>query len=159
MLGRSAEGAWRSEVRAEDVDLGDDGVVRVMQRDQLVALVGKRSPGPGEIGTHRFLAVIDIAGGDELVAWMPNVAIVASKSQAFSDVRCSCTTASRCARRSLPGAATPDAPARSSQRGSRRCASRSSRPLQDRRGALRVPLPSMQTEYAMARVGVACAFA
>ena len=50
---RRRERAQRSEVRPEDVDLDDHGVVGVVQRDELVALVGKGSSGLGEVATNR----------------------------------------------------------------------------------------------------------
>src|SRR6185312_17359702 len=36
--------------------------------DQLVALVGKRTAGLLVVGAHSRLAVVDVAGGDDLVA-------------------------------------------------------------------------------------------
>jgi hypothetical protein len=58
------ERAQRSEVRAEHVDLGDDRVVGVVERDQLVALVGERPAALGEVAANRLLAVVDITGRD-----------------------------------------------------------------------------------------------
>ena len=62
-----------AEVRgaSQQVELGDDRVVGVMQRDEFVALIRKRSATLGEIGTHRLFTVIYIARRDELIARVP----------------------------------------------------------------------------------------
>ena len=53
---------------AEQIELGDDRVLGVMQCDELVALVWKRGAGLGEVPTNLRLAVVDVARGDDLVA-------------------------------------------------------------------------------------------
>ena len=50
------------------VELGDHRVVGVVQRDQLVALVGERRAALLEVRRDRRLAVVHVAGRDELVA-------------------------------------------------------------------------------------------
>jgi hypothetical protein len=97
---RRRQRAQRSEVRPGDVDLDDDGVVGVVQGDELVALIGKGSSGLGEVAANRLLAVIDIAGGDELVARMPEGGDRRVEVMRVLRTRCSRTTASRRARRS-----------------------------------------------------------
>jgi hypothetical protein len=49
-------------------ELGDHRVVGVVQRDQLVALVGERGARLVEVALDRLGAVVDLAGRDDLVA-------------------------------------------------------------------------------------------
>ena len=49
-------------------ELDDHGVVGVMQRDELVALVRERGAGGAEVLPHLLLAVEDLPRGDDLVA-------------------------------------------------------------------------------------------
>ena len=58
----------RPEVGAEQVELDDDGVVAVVQGDELVALIGERRARPPEVLAHLVLAVEHLTGADELVA-------------------------------------------------------------------------------------------
>ena len=60
--------AKRSEVRALQVELDDHRVIGVVQRDQLVALVGERRARLLEVARHLALPVVYVAGGDDLVA-------------------------------------------------------------------------------------------
>jgi hypothetical protein len=57
-------------VRALQVELRYDGIVGVMERDQLVALVGERRARLLEIARDRHLAVMHVARRDDLVARM-----------------------------------------------------------------------------------------
>src|SRR5439155_20352754 len=50
--------------------LGQHRVVGVVHLDELVALVRERRARLLEIAVDRFLAVVDLAGGDQLVAWV-----------------------------------------------------------------------------------------
>ena len=58
------------EVRAEQGELDDHAVVDVMQRDELVALVGECRARLGEVAPHLLLPVKHLPGGDDLVARM-----------------------------------------------------------------------------------------
>ena len=82
------ERAQRAEVRAEQVELDDHRVVGVVQRDELVALVGERAAALGEVGAHRLLAVVDVAGRDELVARVPERRRSWCRSRARSPTPC-----------------------------------------------------------------------
>ena len=53
---------------AEQVELDDDGVVGVMDDVDDVALVGECGARGGVVAADRFLAVVHLAGGDQLVA-------------------------------------------------------------------------------------------
>jgi hypothetical protein len=56
-------------VRSEEVELGDDGVVVAdVHPDVLVALVRERSALGAVVRQHGLFAVVDLAGGDDLVA-------------------------------------------------------------------------------------------
>src|SRR5439155_13127012 len=57
-----------AEVRSLQVELDDHGAVRVMHPDQLVALVRERRARLGEVARDLVLAVVDVAGRDDLVA-------------------------------------------------------------------------------------------
>ena len=59
-----------AEVGAEQVELGDHRVVRVVQRDQLVALVGEGGARLREVAHHLLGPVVHLARGDDLVARM-----------------------------------------------------------------------------------------
>jgi hypothetical protein len=49
------------------VELGDDRAVGVVQRDQLVALVGERRARLSEVGHDLLRPVVHVAGRDDLV--------------------------------------------------------------------------------------------
>ena len=55
-------------VRAAEPELDDHGVVGVVQRDQLIALVWEGRSGLVEVPAHLGFAVVDLAGRDDLVA-------------------------------------------------------------------------------------------
>ena len=55
-------------MRAEEVELDDHGVVGVVELDQAVALIGERAARLLEVRADGLLAVIYIAGRDDLVA-------------------------------------------------------------------------------------------
>src|SRR5258708_14180090 len=55
---------------AEHVELDDDGVVGVIHRDELVALVRESAAALGKVPADLRFAVEDVARGDELVARM-----------------------------------------------------------------------------------------
>jgi hypothetical protein len=57
-------------VRAVEVRLDDHRIVRVVHRDQLVALIRERSPGVLEVARDLTRAVVDVARADQLVARM-----------------------------------------------------------------------------------------
>jgi hypothetical protein len=57
-------------VRAVQVRLDDHRIVRVVHRDQVVALVRERGPGLLEVARDLTRAVVDVAGADQLVARM-----------------------------------------------------------------------------------------
>jgi len=64
------QGAQAPQVGAQQVELDDHCVIGVVQRDDLVALVGKRRPAFGEVGANLLLTVEDVAGRHELVPRM-----------------------------------------------------------------------------------------
>src|SRR5438105_4056179 len=53
-----------------EVELGDHGLIGVVQRDQLVALIGERGPRGPEVLRHLLLPVVYLARGDDLVPGM-----------------------------------------------------------------------------------------
>ncbi len=55
-------------MRAEQVELDDHALLGVVERDQLVALIGERSARLGEVSADLALTVVDVARGDDLVA-------------------------------------------------------------------------------------------
>ena len=55
---------------AEQIELHDHRVLGVVQRERLVALIGKRRAGLREVAPNVVLAVIHVAGRDDLVAGM-----------------------------------------------------------------------------------------
>ena len=57
-------------MRAEQVELHDHAVVGVVDRDHLVALVGKGRARARVVGAHGGFAVVHLTGRDELVARM-----------------------------------------------------------------------------------------
>src|SRR5439155_8363285 len=65
---RGWNAAQRTAVGAEQVELDDDGVVGVMDDVDDVALVGECRARGGVVAADRFLAVVHLAGGDQLVA-------------------------------------------------------------------------------------------
>src|ERR1700677_2793688 len=69
-----AAGGWqrsqRAEMSAEQLELRDHARVGVVQRDQLVALVGKGGACLGEVAPYLLLAVVHVSRADQLVARM-----------------------------------------------------------------------------------------
>src|SRR5205085_7153778 len=65
---RGRDSAQLALVRAAQPELDDHGVVCVVQRNGLVALVRKRRTRLREVRGHRLLAVVNLTGGDDLVA-------------------------------------------------------------------------------------------
>ena len=55
---------------AHEVELHDDGIVGVMDRVDRVPLVGESGAGRGVVAADGLLAVVHLAGCDQLVAWM-----------------------------------------------------------------------------------------
>nr|WSZ99890.1 hypothetical protein OH820_33380 [Streptomyces sp. NBC_00857] len=92
-----------TEVGAEKVELGDDGVVGVVQPDVFVPLVGKSRTCEVVVAHHLGRTVEDLTGGHYFVAGVVEGGEGTSKSCVLSDSKCSRTRASRASRREVCG--------------------------------------------------------